>query len=272
MSIPPCTTGKHSTVDDTPQPATKAESKQEPDIAAPRAVPRLPIAQAAPSQSSKPATPQPPVESEDDEPSLEIPNGTTCRRKACNATYNGEARSDSEACVHHPGVPIFHEGSKGYSCCKKRVLDFDDFMRLEGCNKKPRHLFIGSGKKNGLGGTNGASAEEKITTPPRSDFYQTPTNVIASIFLKKIDKEKSKVTFPDGGAEVALDLHTSDGKWYEDRLQLYGTIDPGKSSFKIMGTKLELELAKSDGAGWPVLRKDDPHTGEIIQSGRAGRV
>lgn len=23
--------------------------------------------------------------------------------------------------------PIFHEGSKGYSCCKRRTLDFDEF-------------------------------------------------------------------------------------------------------------------------------------------------
>jgi hypothetical protein len=39
-----------------------------------------------------------------------------------------------------------------------------------------------------------------------------------------------------------------------------------------MGTKLELTLAKADGLGWPVLRSDDKHTGEIIQAGRAGRV
>ena len=51
---------------------------------------------------------------------------------------------------------------------------------------------------------------------------------------------------------------------------LFAPIDPENSQFKVMGTKLELELAKSDGRGWPVLRADDPHTGEIIQSGRAG--
>lgn len=49
--------------------------------------------------------------------------------------------------MHHPGQALFHEGSKGWTCCKRRVLEFDEFMRIEGCRKKPRHLFVGSGKK-----------------------------------------------------------------------------------------------------------------------------
>jgi len=55
-------------------------------------------------------------------------------------------------------------------------------------------------------------------------------------------------------------------------MALYAPIDPENSSFKIMGTKLELTLAKADGAGWPVLRADEKLTGEILQVGRAGRV
>jgi hypothetical protein len=90
--------------------------------------------------------PLPPPESESDDPNLEIPKGKLCRRKACGYEYTGGAR-EGEKCVFHPGVPIFHEGSKGYTCCKRRVLEFDEFMRIEGCETKPRHLFVGSGKK-----------------------------------------------------------------------------------------------------------------------------
>ena len=50
--------------------------------------------------------------------------------------------------MYHPGQPIFHEGSKGWTCCKRRVLEFDEFMRIEGCKKKARHMYIGSGKKS----------------------------------------------------------------------------------------------------------------------------
>jgi hypothetical protein len=28
------------------------------------------------------------------------------------------------------------------------VLEFDEFMRIEGCKEKPRHMFVGSGKKD----------------------------------------------------------------------------------------------------------------------------
>lgn len=40
---------------------------------------------------------------------------------------------------------IFHEGSKGYLCCKRRVLEFDEFMKIAGCTTG-KHLFVGSKK------------------------------------------------------------------------------------------------------------------------------
>lgn len=55
-------------------------------------------------------------------------------------------------------------------------------------------------------------------------------------------------------------------------MPLYAAIDPEKTTFKILGTKLELTLAKADGASWPVLRSDDVHSGEILQVGKAGRL
>ena len=85
---------------------------------------------------------------------MEVKEGMTCRRKSCGVKFEGGDR-DGESCVHHPGAPIFHEGSKGWSCCKRRVLEFDQFMNIEGCKTKDRHLFVGSGKKSG---------EEKLDT------------------------------------------------------------------------------------------------------------
>ena len=48
--------------------------------------------------------------------------------------------------MYHPGQPLFHEGSKGWTCCSKKVLEFDEFMKIEGCKQKSKHLFVGSGK------------------------------------------------------------------------------------------------------------------------------
>lgn len=80
------------------------------------------------------------------------------------------------------------------------------------------------------------------------------------------------ISFDETGQCVNLDLHTSDQKQYRNTVELYGAILADKSSYRILGTKLELTLAKADGSGWPVLRRTDQHTGEIIQAGRAGRL
>ncbi|KAJ9668527.1 hypothetical protein H2201_001168 [Coniosporium apollinis] len=264
LAIPPCTIGKHSTVDDTPAPEPvqnkQPELESKPlsaDAPLPAPTPRLPRALAA--QTPPPASPAPP-EDESDDPSLPIPAGQTCRRRGCKAEYVSGTSRENEKCVHHPGQALFHEGSKGWTCCKRRVLEFDEFMKIEGCKTKDRHLFVGSGKKR---------SEENLDSV-RHDFYQTPSSVIASLFLKKIDKEKSTIKF--ASSTIDLDLRTSDNKRYLQNVPLYAPIDPEQSTFKIMGTKLELTLAKADGSSWPVLRADERLTGEIIQIGRAGRA
>jgi hypothetical protein len=94
--------------------------------------------------------------------------------------------------------------------------------------------------------------------------------VIASLYLKKIDKDSAKVVFHTD--HVDLDLHTSDSKHYATEFPLFGSIKPDDSKFRILGTKLELTLVKAEVAAWPVLRSDDQPTGERIQVGRAGRV
>lgn len=159
------------------------------------------------------------------------------------------------------------------------MLEFDEFMKIEGCKKKKRHLFVGRGKPAGeekldsvrLVGCAANAILSKAKYPIRNDFYQTSTTVIASFYLKKIDKAKSKVDF---SSPTTLDLHlpTSDNKLYDETIPLFAAIDQKASQFKIMGTKLELTLVKADGSRWPVLRSDQARTGEIIQVGRPGRA
>ncbi|KAL8819084.1 MAG: hypothetical protein Q9223_002400 [Gallowayella weberi] len=273
LSIPPCTTGKHSTIDDTaPEPTTKSQETE--DVAPPP----KPIAitngdSKKTSISQRPQAPQqttpapsaPPPESESDDPSITIPANKTCRRRGCNATSSattGASSRQEEECVYHSGQAIFHEGSKGWTCCKRRVLEFDEFMKIEGCKQKKRHMFVGKGKKD--------QGEEALITV-RHDFYQTPTTVIASLYLKKIDKHRARIEFssPD---EISLDLPTTDMKRYKSNVPLFGPIDTSKSTSKIMGTKVELTLVKLDNDSWPTLRSDEQRTSEITQVGPAGRA
>lgn len=68
-----------------------------------------------------------------------------------------------------------------------------------------------------------------------------------------------------GAQEISLDLPTTDAspKRYKAVIPLFAPIDTEKSSFKIMGTKLEVTFVKGDGSSWPVLRSDDVRTGEV---------
>lgn len=264
LSIPPCTTGKHSNVeegtsaaDTFSKPSREAQIEEAPAVAV--VPPRLPRAEGAPRASPSPA---PLPESESDDPELPISPGQSCRRRGCTGTYDVSKGREDESCVHHPGAPIFHEGSKGYSCCKRRVLEFSEFLKIEGCQKKPRHLFVGRGK------TKQSSVE--VLENVRHDFYQTSTTIIASVYLKKIDKEASTIELT--ADSLIVDLRTDDSKRYNARIPLWGLINPSDSKYNIMGTKLEFSLAKVDGSGWPVFRADERTTGEIIQTGRAGRA
>ncbi|ODA81986.1 hypothetical protein RJ55_00491 [Drechmeria coniospora] len=272
MSIPPCTTGTHSTTDK-PPPLEESRTVED-DAALVKKIEALTASATPPARAPiQPAqhapTPPPPApETDDDDAAMAIPDGAECRRRKCGQKYKKGSSREGEECLHHPGVPIFHEGSKGYSCCKRRVLEFDQFLKIEGCKTKERHLFIGSGARKEKPGSSG----EEVLDSVRHDFYQTPTTVIASLFLKKIVKETAKVEYH--AKKLVLDLRTSDepAKRYSAEVPLYGSIDTEKSKHKVLGTKLELELVKADGSPWPVFRADDALTGEILQIGRAGQA
>ena len=161
MAIEPCTEGRHSTTDLPP----KIEKKEVADPSLLEAAldnlpppPRNPVS----APQSAPTPPPPPAESEADDETIEIPDGRVCRRKGCSAAFSKDASREGEVCVHHPGTPIFHEGSKGYTCCKRRVLEFDQFMRIEGCTTKNRHLFVGSGKKDAAAQDKSSGGEEVL--------------------------------------------------------------------------------------------------------------
>ena len=47
-------------------------------------------------------------------------------------TYTGEPPKGNE-CQYHPGVPIFHEGLKFWSCCQRKTTDFQAFLNQVGC-------------------------------------------------------------------------------------------------------------------------------------------
>ncbi|XP_032650791.1 integrin beta-1-binding protein 2 isoform X3 [Chelonoidis abingdonii] len=63
----------------------------------------------------------------------EIRTGTTCKNSGCKAIYKG-AENEMDACIFHPGIPVFHEGMKYWSCCGIKTTDFSAFLEQEGCS------------------------------------------------------------------------------------------------------------------------------------------
>uniref|UniRef100_A0A8C2AGR4 Cysteine and histidine-rich domain-containing protein 1 n=1 Tax=Cyprinus carpio TaxID=7962 RepID=A0A8C2AGR4_CYPCA len=61
-----------------------------------------------------------------------------CYNKGCGQRFDPDKNSD-DACTYHPGVPVFHDALKGWSCCKRRTTDFSDFLSIAGCTKGPHN-------------------------------------------------------------------------------------------------------------------------------------
>uniref|UniRef100_A0A8D2NQI6 Integrin subunit beta 1 binding protein 2 n=1 Tax=Zosterops lateralis melanops TaxID=1220523 RepID=A0A8D2NQI6_ZOSLA len=57
-----------------------------------------------------------------------------CYNKGCGQRFDPEHNAE-DSCLYHPGVPIFHDALKGWSCCKKRTTDFSEFLSIKGCTK-----------------------------------------------------------------------------------------------------------------------------------------
>ncbi|KAK9060925.1 hypothetical protein SSX86_018105 [Deinandra increscens subsp. villosa] len=54
-----------------------------------------------------------------------------CQRIGCNATFT-EDNNPEDSCTYHES-PLFHDGMKEWSCCKKRSHDFSLFLEIPGC-------------------------------------------------------------------------------------------------------------------------------------------
>jgi len=198
MAIPGCTAGLHTSVAQAmPAPKKSANELAGAAMAASASsVPSVPPAAAAPAKpsSAAPAAPSAPAEPEDDPVGTVVAAGTACKRGGCtHKKQDDESDTGAEACRYHKGVPIFHEGSKGWSCCSRKVLEFSEFLKIQGC-KTGRHRYLESAPADGA---QAASSASESVVDCRFDWYQTQTHIIISFFAKKLNKGDSSIVFED---------------------------------------------------------------------------
>uniref|UniRef100_A0A3Q3XAA6 Uncharacterized protein n=1 Tax=Mola mola TaxID=94237 RepID=A0A3Q3XAA6_MOLML len=155
-----------------------------------------------------------------------------CYNKGCGLKFDADKNED-DSCLSHPGVPIFHDALKGWSCCKKRTTDFSEFLSIKGCTRgrhssdKPQEPLRPevSTDKGGVKRTNGPeiivqgpkSAETLQRERPNSEEAKTelPHKVSAALTqaLQKLDLSKRAQKEKEGqcayqGPETDLEVCT----------------------------------------------------------------
>lgn len=100
-----------------------------------------------------------------------------------------------------------------------------------------------------------AAAKPAVPETFRMQDFQTNTHMSVSVFSKGVNKEKLKVDFSE--TSVRLDpLVYSNGDEAQLQLDLWGQIDPSRSTYTVTPNKVELSLAKKTPGKWPVLQAD----------------
>ncbi|KAH8243323.1 hypothetical protein KR032_006566 [Drosophila birchii] len=164
--------------------------------------------------------------------------GTSCKNNGCTYTRSGTS-SDYGECTYHPGVPIFHEGMKFWSCCQKRTSDFAQFMAQKGC-VYGQHIWV---KEN----------EDKKVVQCRYDWHQTATNVVVAIYAKKYHPAQSLVEVNPIRLHVNLVFPEQEDARFDLDLELRGIVDVSKASAQMLGTKVEITLPKQEPGSWSKL-------------------
>ncbi|NXG62348.1 CHRD1 protein, partial [Hemiprocne comata] len=163
--------------------------------------------------------------------------GTTCKNAACKAIYQGP-ESNRDVCTFHPGVPVFHEGMKYWSCCGVKTTDFTAFLEQPGCSSG-QHCWTGKGVRSGK------------AVSCRQDWHQTSSHVMVTVYAKNPLPTLSSVK----ANRTVLEVHIifEGNKIFEAELDLWGVIEIEKSFVSMVPTKVEITLCKASPGAWAML-------------------
>merc|ERR1712168_494762 len=163
-----------------------------------------------------------------------IPVGTICTRNGCKMSFPNDSR-----CCYHPGVTVFHEGCKYWSCCQKITSDFDSFMNQPGCSFEDEHLWI---------------SEKKNAPKIRLEIFQVTNKLTVNIFCKATLSESVKCKVNAVSLQISGKFEAGMAS-FDYGTEFFGTIDPLSSlnKVKITATKIEITLMKSDLIVWASL-------------------
>jgi len=188
----------------------------------------------------------------------EVKEGESCKNNGCKKTYTGPD-NDYNSCKYHPGIPVFHEGMKYWSCCQRKTTEFQHFLDQEGCE-------LGSCVWVRQDGEDGV-------VNCRYDWHQTATHVTVAIYAKKYDPSVSYVEINPIRLKAHLYFPQEKGAFDLD-IELRGLVDVNASSCSMFGTKTEIKMKKAESCSWarldvpkaPVQAKKTEEDKQIIEA------
>ncbi|XP_068105721.1 cysteine and histidine-rich domain-containing protein 1-like [Hyperolius riggenbachi] len=161
--------------------------------------------------------------------------GTRCKRSGCKEIYQGP-ETDLGTCVHHTGVPVFHEGMKYWSCCCIKTSDFNEFLDQKGCTNG-KHLWV--------------QPPGKREISCRYDWHQTSRVVVITVYAKTCLPDLTKIQA--NRTQLDIQIAFQDKKEFKKKLELWGVIDTANSFVNLLPTKVEMTLKKSEPVTWARL-------------------
>ncbi|CAF1026009.1 unnamed protein product [Didymodactylos carnosus] len=172
----------------------------------------------------------------------EVAIGTHCKHAACQEIYKDKNSDTETTCRYHPGVAIFHEGMKYWSCCQKKTCDFQAFTLQVGCTIG-KHLW--KVEQN-------LDDPQALKTSCRYDFHQQGNFIVLTLYAKTPIPDKTHIKINQIKLSVET-LFEGGKKKFQNEWELYARINPKESTVELLGTKIEIMLKKGELCSWPRL-------------------
>ncbi|XP_042353811.1 protein SGT1 homolog isoform X3 [Plectropomus leopardus] len=99
--------------------------------------------------------------------------------------------------------------------------------------------------------TDGGNRQTPAATTVKHDWYQTESQVIVTVMAKNVPKDGVCVNFME--KELAATIQLASGDNHNLDLHLLHAIIPEQSNFKILSTKVEFKMKKTDAIRWEKL-------------------
>lgn len=140
-------------------------------------------------------------------------------------------------------MPIFHEGLKFWSCCKRKTTDFEMFLSQIGCTSG-HHVWIKS---------KASDVQTDKSKSCRYDWHQTASNVVVTVYSKLPFPNESLIKANPVKLNVLITFGSEEKKEFELNLNLFGVIDVEASSVEYTPSKVEINLKKKISSKWNKL-------------------